>query len=59
MSVYTNKDMSEEVNFDTVKENIQPLRQGRNAERLGIALNAENQEAIQNELLQQRRYVSI
>lgn len=51
--------MSKEVNFDTVKENIQPLRQGRNAERLGIALNAENQEAIQNELLQQRRYVSI
>uniref|UniRef100_A0A336K6A5 CSON015408 protein n=1 Tax=Culicoides sonorensis TaxID=179676 RepID=A0A336K6A5_CULSO len=43
------------MDFDTVKENIQPLRQGRNAERLGIALNAESQEILQKELFEQRK----
>lgn len=43
------------MDFDTVKENIQPLRQGRNAERLGIALSAESQEELQKELIQQRK----
>lgn len=43
------------MDFDTVKENIQPLRQGRISERLGIALTAESQEAAQKLLMQQRK----
>ncbi|XP_063700923.1 probable inactive serine/threonine-protein kinase bub1 [Culicoides brevitarsis] len=42
------------MDFDMSKENIQPLRSGRNAEYLSIALSAENEEAILKELEQQR-----
>lgn len=43
------------MDFDIVKENIQPLRQGRIAERLGIALSVESKEILQKELIQQRK----
>lgn len=46
------------MDFDTAKENIQPLRQGRNVARLGIALSAESHELLQKELIEQRKYES-
>lgn len=40
--------------FDASKENIQPLKGGRRAELLELALNAEKQD-IQKELAEQRK----
>ena len=45
------------MDIETSKENIQPLKGGRNVERLGAALNAENQQNLQKELAEQRKYV--
>lgn len=36
------------MDFDTAKENIQPLRQGRRADRLGAVL-VENKESLEIE----------
>ncbi|GJQ82791.1 Bub1 [Trypoxylus dichotomus] len=43
-----------EMDFDLSKENIQPLRGGRNASQLVIALQAQNNQDYQRELLQQK-----
>lgn len=43
------------MDFDTAKENIQPLASGRNAERLETALNAESDQEVQEKLLQERK----
>ncbi|KAB0797214.1 hypothetical protein PPYR_08208 [Photinus pyralis] len=40
--------------FDLSKENIQPLRGGRNASRLGVALQAQGNEEFQRELISQK-----
>lgn len=40
--------------FDFSKENIQPLRGGRNASRLEVALQAQNSEEYQRELILQK-----
>lgn len=45
------------MDFDLSKENIQPLRGGRNATQLGTALQAQNDSEYQKELLQQKEYV--
>ncbi|KAK9718132.1 Mad3/BUB1 homology region 1 [Popillia japonica] len=42
------------MDFDLSKENIQPLRGGRNASQLVIALQAQNNNEYQRELLQQK-----
>lgn len=44
--------------IDEVKENIQPLRGGRNTERLQTAMLAmdESHQEVLNELNEQRRY---
>lgn len=42
------------MDFDSAKENIQPLASGRNIHQLETALNAESQLALQEELMQQR-----
>ena len=38
------------MDFDTAKENIQPLKGGRNIERLGIALTALERKELQENL---------
>lgn len=43
------------MDFDTAKENIQPLASGRNAEHLETALNAESDQEIQQKLHEQRK----
>lgn len=43
-----------EMDFDISKENIQPLRGGRNASQLEVALQAQNNHEFQRELLQQK-----
>lgn len=43
------------MDFDTAKENIQPLASGRNAEHLETALIAESDQEIQQKLHEQRR----
>lgn len=43
------------MDFDTAKENIQPLASGRNAEQLETALHAESDHEIQEKLHEQRR----
>lgn len=43
------------MDFDTAKENIQPLASGRNAEHLETALHAESDQEIQQKLHEQRR----
>jgi len=43
------------MDFETAKENIQPLPRGRNIKALEMAINAEQSHAIQSELMQQRR----
>lgn len=43
------------MDFDTAKENIQPLASGRNAEHLEIALHAESDQETQERLHEQRR----
>ncbi|KAK5646419.1 hypothetical protein RI129_004883 [Pyrocoelia pectoralis] len=40
--------------FDLCKENIQPLRGGRNVSRLGVALQAQSNEEFQRELVLQK-----
>ncbi|KRT78135.1 hypothetical protein AMK59_7234, partial [Oryctes borbonicus] len=42
------------MDFDLSKENIQPLRGGRNASQLVIALQAQNNHEFQRELFQQK-----
>ena len=37
------------MDFDTAKENIQPLRQGRRPDALEMALNAQSKESLENE----------
>lgn len=37
------------MDFDTAKENIQPLRQGRRADRLEMALGEQNKESLEAE----------
>lgn len=37
------------MDFDLAKENIQPLRQGRRADRLELALSEQNKESLENE----------
>lgn len=41
--------------FVNCKENIQPLRHGRNATQLGTALQADEDEEVQMLLLQEKR----
>jgi hypothetical protein len=43
------------MDFDTAKENIQPLRGGRNIQTLETALHAENDVETQLKLAQTRR----
>lgn len=43
------------MDFDGAKENIQPLASGRNAERLEVALNAESQRELHEQLAEQCR----
>lgn len=43
------------MDFDTAKENIQPLASGRNAEQLETALIAESDHEIQEKLQEQRK----
>ncbi|XP_031628925.1 uncharacterized protein LOC116344486 [Contarinia nasturtii] len=43
------------MDFDTAKENIQPLASGRNAEHLETALHAESDQETQERLHEQRR----
>lgn len=43
------------MDFDTAKENIQPLASGRNAEQLETALIAESDHEIQEKLSEQRK----
>lgn len=45
----------ETMDFDTAKENIQPLASGRNAEQLETALIAESDHEIQQKLYEQRK----
>lgn len=45
----------EKMDFDTAKENIQPLASGRNAEHLETALIAESDQEIQHKLHEQRK----
>lgn len=47
------------MDFDKSKENIQPLRGGRRAELLELALNAESRQDVQKELAEQRRYETL
>lgn len=42
------------MDFDLSKENIQPLRGGRNVAQLGIALQAQTSQEVQKELLLQK-----
>lgn len=42
------------MDFDVSKENIQPLRGGRNISQLGVALEAQTNSEQQRELIQQR-----
>lgn len=42
------------MDFDLSKENIQPLRGGRNVQQLGMALQAQTNRELQQELLQQQ-----
>lgn len=42
------------MDFDLSKENIQPLRGGRNVSQLGVALQAQNDMEVQRDLLQQK-----
>lgn len=42
------------MDYDSSKENIQPLRGGRNPLQLSIALNAQDTEEGHRELLQQK-----
>lgn len=44
------------MDFDTAKENIQPLRQGRRADRLETALQTEKE--MTDALMTERRYVN-
>jgi hypothetical protein len=41
------------MDFDTAKENIQPLRQGRRVDRLEAAFGEQSKESLENE----RRFV--
>lgn len=43
------------MDFDLSKENILPLRGGRNVSQLGVALQAQNDVDHQRELLEQQR----
>lgn len=43
------------MDFDTAKENIQPLKGGRNAERLGLALTAADQKDFREALEVEKR----
>lgn len=43
------------MDFDASKENIQPLKGGRKAELLELALNAENHQELQKELTEKRK----
>lgn len=43
------------MDFDTAKENIQPLASGRNAEQLETALSAESDHEVQEKLNEQRK----
>ena len=43
------------MNFDLSKENIQPLRGGRNVSLLGMALQAHNNEEFHRELISQKQ----
>lgn len=43
------------MDFDTAKENIEPLASGRNAEQLETALIAESDAEMQEKLLEQRK----
>lgn len=45
------------MDFDLSKENIQPLRNGRNVAQLGVALQAQTNEDYQRQLMQQKQYV--
>lgn len=42
------------MDFDLSKENIQPLRGGRNISQLEVALQAQSNEEYQRELMQQK-----
>lgn len=42
------------MDFDLSKENIQPLRGGRNVQQLGMALQAQTNRELQHELMQQK-----
>lgn len=42
------------MDIDTSKENIQPLRGGRNVVQLGMALQAQNSEEYRGQLNQQK-----
>ncbi|XP_017776519.1 PREDICTED: mitotic checkpoint serine/threonine-protein kinase BUB1-like [Nicrophorus vespilloides] len=42
------------MDFDTSKENIQPLRGGRNVTQLGVALQAQHNPEVQQDLMQQK-----
>lgn len=42
------------MDFDLSKENIQPLRGGRNVTHLEVALQAQSDSELQKELLQQK-----
>lgn len=42
------------MDFDVTKENIQPLRGGRNVQQLGMALQAQTNRDLQQQLLHQR-----
>lgn len=44
------------MDFDPSKENIQPLRGGRNVVQLGMALQAQNSEEYRMQLNQQKEY---
>lgn len=43
------------MDFDVAKENIQPLKGGRNVERLGLALTAAEQKELRDELEAQQK----
>lgn len=45
------------MDFDRSKENIQPLRGGRNVAQLGMALQAQSSEELRGQLNQQKEYV--
>lgn len=42
------------MDFDLSKENIQPLRGGRNVQQLGMAIQAQTNRELQVELMQQK-----